>query len=418
MASYLFIKRPKFAIVISLVIILAGIISMMSLPLEEYPMITPPQVVVSASYPGASADVIEETIAQPVEAQLNGVENMIYMSSSSQDGSYSLRLYFAIGTDPDMAIIHVQNRLQLVTPRLPETVRRYGLTVDKRVGGPGLLMISINSPNNTYDPLYIANYASIYIKDELARIKGVSSISVFGSADYSMRIWLDATKMANLGVSVDDVSNAIQQQNTQIPAGELGVEPIKNKQMIKLTLRTHGRLKDVEEFENIIVKSNAVGGQIRIKDIAKVQLGAESYSYFSRLSGQNTAMVVVNQLPEANAIDLVKKVKARMAELSKSMPSGMEYEISRDETDFISESMTEVEHAILLSIGLVVLVTYLFLGSMRASLIPFFAIPVSLLGTFIVLSSLGMSINMLVLFGLVLAVGLVVDDAIVVLENA
>lgn len=418
MASYLFIKRPKFAIVISLVIILAGIISMMSLPLEEYPMITPPQVVVSASYPGASADVIEETIAQPVEAQLNGVENMIYMSSSSQDGSYSLRLYFAIGTDPDMAIIHVQNRLQLVTPRLPETVRRYGLTVDKLVGGPGLLMISINSPNNTYDPLYIANYASIYIKDELARIKGVSSISVFGSADYSMRIWLDATKMANLGVSVDDVSNAIQQQNTQIPAGELGVEPIKNKQMIKLTLRTHGRLKDVEEFENIIVKSNAVGGQIRIKDIAKVQLGAESYSYFSRLSGQNTAMVVVNQLPEANAIDLVKKVKARMAELSKSMPSGMEYEISRDETDFISESMTEVEHAILLSIGLVVLVTYLFLGSMRASLIPFFAIPVSLLGTFIVLSSLGMSINMLVLFGLVLAVGLVVDDAIVVLENA
>src|SRR5574344_361640 len=261
MASYLFIKRPKFAIVISLAIILAGIISMISLPLEEYPMITPPQVVVGANYPGASADVIEETIAQPIEAQLNGVEKMIYMTSSSQDGSYSLKLYFSIGSDPDLAVIHVQNRLQLVTPRLPEMARRYGLTVDKKVGGPGLLMMSINSPNNAYDPLFISNYASIYIKDELSRIKGVSSISVFGSADYSMRIWLDAQKMANLGVSVDDVSNAIQQQNTQIPAGELGVEPIKNKQMIKLTLRTHGRLKDVEEFENIIVKSNAVGGQ-------------------------------------------------------------------------------------------------------------------------------------------------------------
>src|SRR5574344_1143404 len=418
MASYLFIKRPKFAIVISLAIILAGIISMASLPLEEYPMITPPQVVVNANYPGASADVIEETIAQPIEAQLNGVEKMIYMTSSSQDGSYSLKLYFDIGADPDMAVIHVQNRLQLVTPRLPEMTRRYGLSVDKRVGGPGLLMISINSPNNLYDPLYISNYASIYIKDELARINGVSSVSVFGSADYSMRIWLDAQKMANLGVSTDDVSTAVQNQNTQIAAGEIGVEPLDKKQMIKLTLRTHGRLKDVKEFENIVIKSNAIGGEIKLKDIARIQLGAESYSYFSRLSGQNTAMIVVNQLPEANAIDLVKKIKARIGELSKSLPSGLQYEISRDETDFISESMTEVEHAIVLSIILVVLVTYLFLGTFRASIIPFCAIPVSLLGTFIVISGMGMSINMLVLFGLVLAVGLVVDDAIVVLENA
>ncbi len=413
----LFIKRPKLAIVISLAIMLAGMLMITALPLEEYPSITPPQVVVTATYAGASSDVIEDTIAAPVEAQLNGVENMIYMSSTSQNGQYQLTLYFEIGSDPDMAVVNVQNQLQLVTPRLPEEVRRYGLSVKKSTGGPGLMMISVNSPTGTYDSLYIANYASIFIKDELARIKGVGKVQVFGSKDYSMRIWLDAAKMANLGVSVSEVNSAIQSQNTQVPAGDLGVEPMKNKQMIKLTMRTKGRLKDVSEFENIIVRSKPDGSQIKLKDIARVELGAESYSYFSRIGGKDTAMISVSQLPEANAIDLSNKIRAKMEELSKSFPQGIEYKIQRDETEFVRESIKEVINAIGLAIVLVGIVTYMFLGSGRAALVPFCAIPVSLIGVFIFMNILGFSINLLILFGLVLAVGLVVDDAIVVLEN-
>ena len=413
----IFIKRPKLAIVISLAIMLAGMLMITALPLEEYPSITPPQVVVTATYAGASSDVIEDTIAAPVEAQLNGVEDMIYMSSTSQNGQYQLTLYFEIGSDPDMAVVNVQNQLQLVTPRLPEEVRRYGLSVKKSTGGPGLMMISVNSPTHTYDSLYVANYASIYIKDELARIKGIGKVSVFGSSDYSMRIWLDAGKMANLGVSVSEVNAAIQAQNTQVPAGDLGVEPMKNKQMIKLTMRTKGRLKDVKEFEDIIIRSKPDGSQIRLKDIAKVELGAESYSYFSRIGGKDTAMISISQLPEANAIDLSNKIRAKMAELSKSFPQGIEYKIQRDETDFVRESIKEVINAIALAIVLVGIVTYMFLGSARAALIPFCAIPVSLIGVFIFMNILGFSVNLLILFGLVLAVGLVVDDAIVVLEN-
>lgn len=413
----LFIKRPKLAIVISLVIMLAGMLMITTLPLEEYPSITPPQVVVSATYAGASSDVIESTIAAPVEAQLNGVEDMIYMSSTSRNGSYELTLFFEIGSDPDMAVVNVQNNLQLVTPRLPEEVKRYGLTVRKTTGGPGLMMIAINSPSGTYDSLYVANYASIYIKDELARIKGVGKVAVFGSADYSMRIWLDATKMANLGVSVSEVNAAIQAQNIQAPAGDLGVEPMVNKQLIKLTMRTKGRLQTPEEFENIVVRSKPDGSQVKIKDIGRVELGAESYSYFSRIGGRQSAIISVSQLPEANAVDLSNKIRKKMEELSKSFPQGIEYKIQRDETEFVRESINEVIHAIGLAVILVGIVTYLFLGSGRAALIPFCAIPVSLIGVFIFMNLLGFSINLLILFALVLAVGLVVDDAIVVLEN-
>ena len=312
----IFIKRPKLAIVISLVIMLAGMLMITMLPLEEYPSITPPQVVVSATYSGASSDVIESTIAAPIEAQLNGVEDMIYMSSTSRNGSYELTLYFNIGSDPDMAVVNVQNNLQLVTPRLPEEVKRYGLTVRKTTGGPGLMMIAINSPSGTYDSLYVANYASIYIKDELARIKGVGKVAVFGSADYSMRIWLDAAKMANLGVSVSEVNAAIQAQNIQAPAGDLGVEPMKNKQMIKLTMRTQGRLEDPEEFENIIVRSKPDGSQIRLKDIARVELGAESYTSSVTIADKSAAMISIAQLPEANTIDLVNRVEKKMKELN------------------------------------------------------------------------------------------------------
>ena len=417
MANHLFIRRPKFAIVISLVIVLAGIISMLGLPLEEYPSISPTQVVVSASYPGASADVVEATIAAPLEAKINGVENMMYMTSESQNGSYSLTIFFNVGTDPDMAVINVQNRLQLVTPRLPETVRRYGLTVRKSTGGPGIMLIAMDSKDDIYDPLYVANYASIYIKDELERVKGVSSASVFGSSDYAIRVWLDSSKMSSLDISVTDVNNAISAQNAQVPAGDIGVEPLTEKQMVKLTLRTQGRLKEVQEFENIVIKSKLDGSQVLLKDIAKVELGSESYSYSATKDGKKVAMISIKQLSEANAIDLSKKLTAKMKVLEKKFPPGMEYEIVRDETTFVMASIHEVVEAIFIAILLVTLVCYLFLGSMRASLVPFFAIPVSLVGTFIFISMLGFSINLLMLFGMVLAVGLVVDDAIVVLEN-
>ena len=413
----LFIKRPKLAIVISLAILLAGILMIKTLPLEEYPSITPPQVVVSATYAGASSDVIESTIAAPVEAQLNGVQNMIYMSSTSQNGSYKLTLYFEVGSDPDMAVVNVQNQLQLVTPRLPEEVRRYGLSVRKSTGGPGLMMISVNSPHGSYDSLFVSNYADIFIKDELARIKGVGTVSVFGSSSYSMRIWLDADKMATYGLSTTDVTTAIQSQNIQSPAGDLGVEPMKDKQLIKLTMRTKGRLKDAKEFENIIIKSLPNGAQVRLKDVARVDLGAESYSNFSRISGKNSAIIPVSQLPEANAIDLSNKIRKKMEELSKTFPKDIEYRIQHDETEFVRESIHEVISAVALAVLLVSLVTYLFLGTARAAFIPFAAIPVSLIGVFIFMNIFGFSINLLILFGLVLAVGLVVDDAIVVLEN-
>ena len=323
----LFIRRPKLAIVISLAILLAGILMIKALPLEEYPSITPPQVVVTATYAGASSDVIESTIAAPVEAQLNGVEDMIYMTSTSQNGSYKLTLYFEVGSDPDMAVVNVQNQLQLVTPRLPEEVRRYGLSVKKSTGGPGLLLISVNSPHNSYDQLFISNYADIYIK------------------------------------------------------------------------------------------SLPNGSQVRLKDVARVELGAESYSYFSRISGNNSAIITVSQLPEANAIDLSNKIQKRLEELSKTFPKDIEYKVQHDETEFVRESIHEVISAVALAVLLVSIVTYMFLGTARAAFIPFCAIPVSLIGVFIFMHLFGFSINLLILFGLVLAVGLVVDDAIVVLEN-
>ena len=417
MAGNLFIRRPKFAIVISLAIILAGLISMTTLPLEEYPSITPPQVIVNATYAGASSDVITSTIAAPVELQLNGIENMIYMTSESQNGSYKLTLFFEVGTDPDMALVNVQNRLQLVTPRLPEEVRRYGLTVRKSTGGPGCLMLSLTSPNGTYNSLFLANYATMYVKDELARVKGVGNINVFGAGDYSMRIWLKPDKMASLGVSTSDISAAITAQNTQTPAGNIGVEPMESPQMMKFTLRTKGRLAEVSEFENIVVKSNVDGSNVLLKDVARVELGAELYSSSATIGGNECAMISIAQLPEANTIDLVNRIEDRMQTLSKSFPKDIVYHVQYDDTEFVRESIHEVISAIILAIVLVSAVTYMFLGTARASLIPFCAIPVSLIGVFIFMALLGFSINLLILFGLVLAVGLVVDDAIVVLEN-
>ena len=417
MAGNLFIKRPKFAIVISIAIILAGLISLTTLPLEEYPSITPPQVIVTATYSGASSDVIQSTIAAPVELQLNGIEDMIYMESESKNGSYELTIYFNVGADADMALVNVQNRLQLVQPRLPEEVKRYGLTVQKSTGGAGVLYMALTSPNGTYDSLFLANYATLYLKDELARTKGCGRVQIFGAGDYSMRIWLKPDKMASLGVSASEISAAINVQNTQAPAGNIGVEPFETPQMMKFTLRTKGRLKDVKEFENIIVKSNIDGSNIRLKDVARVELGAENYSSTVRVGDSSVAIIAIAQLPDANTIDLVNRIEKKMEVLSKKFPNDIKYEVQYDTTEFVRESIKEVISAILLAVLLVSAVTYLFLGTARAALIPFFAIPVSLIGVFIFMALMGFSINLLILFGLVLAVGLVVDDAIVVLEN-
>ena len=417
MKENFFVKRPKFAIVISIAIILAGLLCLTTLPLEEYPSITPPQVIVNATYAGANADVITSTIAAPVELQLNGVENMLYMTSESSNGMYKLTIYFEVGSNPDMNLVNVQNQLQLVTPRLPEEVRRYGLTVRKSTGGGGCLFIGLRSPNGTYDSLYLANYASMFIKDELARTKGSAGVAVYGAGDYSMRIWLKPDKMASLGISTTDINNAIQSQNVQSPAGNIGTEPMEVPQMMKFTLKTKGRLKTVEEFENIVIKANKDGSNVKIKDVARVELGAESYNVRSMVEGRESAIIAVTQLPDANTIDLVNKINKKMKILSKKFPNDMEYHIQYDVTEFVRESIREVVGAILLAILLVSAVTYLFLGTARAAFIPFCAIPVSLIGVFIFMSTIGFSINLLILFGLVLAVGLVVDDAIVVLEN-
>lgn len=417
MAGNLFVRRPKLAMIISLVIILAGLITMVNLPIEEYPSITPPQVIVSATYSGASSDVIATTVAAPIELQLNGVENMIYMSSDSMNGSYKLTLYFAVGSDPDMALVNVQNQLQLVTPRLPEEVKKYGLTVKKSTGGPGVLMIALRSPHQTYNSLFLANYATRFLKDEIARIKGVGEVNIFGAGEYAMRIWLKPDKMASLGISTSDISAAIQAQNIQSPAGNLGGEPMITPQVMKYTLKTKGRLKTPEEFENIIIKSNPDGANVKIKDVARVELGANTYTSTSRVDGKRIAIISVSQLPNANAIDLANNIKAKMEILSKTFPPDMTWSVQYDNTEFVRESIHEVISAIILAIILVSIVTYLFLGTARAAFIPFCAIPVSLIGVFIFMGMLGFSINLLILFGLVLAVGLVVDDAIVVLEN-
>lgn len=417
MAGNLFIKRPKFAIVISLAIILAGLISLTTLPLEEYPSITPPQVIVNATYSGASSDVIASTIAAPVELQLNGIEDMLYMSSESKNGSYQLTIYFNVGADPDMALVNVQNQLQLVQPRLPEEVKRYGLTVKKSTGGAGCLYLALTSPNKTYNSLFLANYATLYLKDELARTKGCGQVQIFGAGDYSMRVWLKPDRMASLGVSASDINAAITSQNTQSPAGNIGVEPMENPQVMKFTLRTKGRLKTVEEFENIIVKSNRDGSNVKIKDVARVELGAENYSSTVSVGDNDVAIISISQLPEANTIDLVNQIQKKMKTLSKKFPNDMDYSTHYDTTEFVRESIHEVISAIVLAIALVSAVTYMFLGTARAAFIPFCAIPVSLIGVFIFMAMMGFSINLLILFGLVLAVGLVVDDAIVVLEN-
>ncbi len=417
MFSKFFIDRPRFAIVLSLVIVLVGLICLKVLPLEEYPDITPPQVVVSATYSGASSEVVESTVAQPIEAQVNGVEDMLYMTSTSSNGTYQLNVFFKTGTDPDMALVNVQNRVSLATPRLPSDVQRYGLTTKRSTQGAGLVMYAIYSPDNSKDKVEVSNYASIYLKDELARIDGVGEVGVYGARDYSIRIWLDADKMAALNVSPLEIQNAVQGQNTQIPAGDIGAEPLVNKHPMKITLKTTGRLTTPEQFANIIIRSNPDGSAIRLQDVSRVELAGERYSSLGRLDGQEITVLSVMQLSDANAIQVANDCNKKMEEMSQGFPDGISYRVLHDTTETIKESLEEVVKAIVLAVILVTLVVYLFLGDWRASIIPFVSIPVSLLGTLGIFAICGFSINTLTLFGFVLAVGTVVDDSIVVVEN-
>lgn len=414
---FFFIRKPRFALVISVCIVILGIISMMSLKQESYPDVTPPQVQVSASYQGASAEVIESSIATVLENKLNGVEDMTYMTSTSYDGSYSLTLYFKVGSDKNVNLMNVQNRIQQVQSQLPEEVQRTGVTAVSRTSGSGAIILTLYPEAGNWNQLDLTNYGSIYIKDELKRIDGVADVNVYGAGDYSMRIWLDPQKMAGLNVSTSDIKAAVTSQNTQITAGALGQLPTDEKQALQITLKTRGRLDNVKDFENIIIRSNSDGSNVKLKDIAKVELGASSYSNLGLVNGKPSAVVMISQLPDANVINLSKNVKAKVNELNSKMSNGIKIMYVKDDANYIQESMREVEFTILLTALIVVVIIFLFLGDGMATLVPCITIPVSLVGTFFALKAAGMSINLLTLFALVLAVGVVVDDAIVVIEN-
>lgn len=414
---FFFIRKPRFALVISICIVIVGMIAMLGLKQESYPDVTPPQIQVSASYMGASAEVVESSVATILENKLNGVENLTYMSSNSYDGTYILNMYFKVGSDKNVNLMNVQNRIQQVQSQLPEDVQRTGVTAISRTAGSGALILTLYPESGHWSQLDLTNYGSIYIKDELKRVDGVADVEVYGAGDYSMRIWLDPQKMAGLNVSTSEVKAAINAQNTQIAAGSLGALPTDEEHALQLTLKTKGRLNDVKEFENIIIRSNMDGSNVKIKDIARVELGAQTYQNLGLVGGKPSAVVVVSQQPDANIINMSKGVHAKVDELNARLTNGIKIITIKDDADYIHESMKEVEFTILLTGIIVVLIIFLFLGDGMATLVPCATIPVSLIGTFFALKAMDMSINLLSLFALVLAVGVVVDDAIVVIEN-
>ncbi|WP_010489956.1 efflux RND transporter permease subunit [Pseudomonas sp. S9] len=415
--SQFFIKRPIFAAVLSLLILIAGAISLFQLPISEYPEVVPPTVVVRTSFPGANPKVIGETVASPLEQAITGVEGMLYMSSqATSDGALTLTITFALGTDLDNAQVQVQNRVTRTMPTLPTEVQRLGVTVDK--ASPDLTMVvHLTSPDNRYDMLYLSNYAALNVKDELARLDGVGDVQLFGLGNYSLRVWLDHNKVASRNLTATDVVNAIREQNRQVAAGSLGAPPTAGDNSFQLSINTQGRLVTEEEFENIIIRAGENGEITRLRDIARVELGSSKYALRSLLNNKPAVAIPVFQRPGSNAIDISDSVRARMAELKKSFPQGMDYEIVYDPTIFVRGSIEAVVHTLLEAIVLVVLVVILFLQTWRASIIPLAAVPVSLIGTFAVMHLFGFSLNALSLFGLVLAIGIVVDDAIVVVEN-
>ncbi|MBS4773158.1 MAG: efflux RND transporter permease subunit [Proteobacteria bacterium] len=415
MFSRIFIERPRFAMVISIVLTLAGVISIFSLPIALYPEITPPEVVVSASYPGASAEVVARTIGIPLEEEINGVEDMLYMSSSSENSKYSLTVTFKVGVDRDMAQVKVQNRIQQAQSKLPTEVTRQGLTVRSRSSNI-LGFITVGSPKGTHTPLELADYVQNNIKNNLARVYGVGEVNVY-SSKLSMRVWLDADKITALNLPLSSITAAIESQNYQPSLGSVGAMPGDGTQQMVYTLQTQGRVNEVEDFSNIIIRTAEQGGLVYLKDVARIEIGEESYHAVSKFNNAPNVAIAINQLAGANALDAMEAVKNEMARLAQNFPDDMNYMVGYDSTDYIRASIEEVVFTLILTFVLVVFVCYIFLQDWRATLVPSLTIPVSIFATFAVMLALGYSINMLTLFGLVLAIGLVVDDAIVVVER-
>ncbi|WP_313699086.1 multidrug efflux RND transporter permease subunit OqxB [Pantoea sp.] len=415
--SRFFIDRPIFAAVLSILIFVTGVISIPLLPISEYPDVVPPSVQVRAEYPGANPKVIADSVATPLEEAINGVENMMYMKSvAGSDGVLVTTVTFRPGTDPDQAQVQVQNRVAQAEARLPEDVRRLGVTTQKM--SPTLtLVVHMFSPNNTYDSLYLRNYATLKVKDELARLPGVGQIQIFGAGEYAMRIWLDPNKVAARGLTASDVVTAMQEQNVQVSAGQLGAEPLKKQSDFLLSINTQGRLESEQEFGDIILKTSEDGSLVRLRDVARIEMGSGSYALRSQLNNKDAVGIGIFQAPGANAIDLSNAVRAKMDELATRFPNDVKWAAPYDPTVFVRDSIKAVVQTLLEAVILVVLVVILFLQTWRASIIPLLAVPVSIVGTFSVLYLLGFSLNTLSLFGLVLAIGIVVDDAIVVVEN-
>ena len=417
MFSAFFISRPKFALVISIVISLAGFIALSVLPIEEFPDVAPPQVQVTANYTGANATAVEQSVAAPIEDKVNGVDDMLYMSSNSNnDGTYTLTVTFDVGTNPDIAAVNIQNRVATATAQLPSEVTRSGVTTKKQSSSL-LMVITLLSPKQSRDALFLSNYASINIQDSLSRIKGVGSVSQFGPLDYGMRVWLDPDRLTSLNLTTADVSNAISSQNVQATAGQLGAPPYDTRSHFQLTIQAKGRLKTVEEFGNIVLRANADGSFIRLKDVARIELGSQNYGSTTTLNNSPAAAIGIYQSPGANALDVANKIYAELERLEKRFPPDVEYNIVYDTTLSVRASVQEVVTTLFMTFALVVAVTFLFLADWRSTLIPTLAIPVSLIGTFAFLYLFGFSINTITLFAIILAIGVVVDDSIVVVEN-
>jgi len=412
-----FIHHPVFAIVVSLIILIAGGVSILSLPIAQYPEITPPTIQVSAMYTGANAETVEQTVAAPIEQQVNGAENMLYMQSQSgSDGSYSLTCTFKVGTNKDIASVDVQNRVTQANPSLPAEVVQSGVTVLKRSSNI-VLIITLTSPDKTYDDLFLSNYATVFITDELGRVPGVGQASMaIGKRDYAMRFWVKPDELAQLGVTSSDIVQSINDQNVQAAVGGFGLPPAPKGEMFQYSANVKGRLTDVKEFENIIVRTRPDGSILRLSDVSRADLGAQDYQSSARYNGTPAASILVYQLPDANALDVAKAVEAKMATLAKAFPPGLRYDIALDTTQFVTASIRDVLKTLFEAMALVAVVVFVFLGNFRATLIPMLAVPVSLVGTFAAFVVLGFSINLLTLFAMILAIGLVVDDAIVVVE--
>ncbi len=414
--SQFFINRPIVAMVIAILTVVVGIVSALTLPVAQFPAIVPPEIQVTAVYPGADAQTLEQSVSTPLEEQITGVDNMNYMQSvNASSGTASITVDFDVKTDPNIDQVLTQLRTAQAQPQLPAEVNTAGLLIQKSLSAP-LMLVALNSPKGTYDNTFLANYANINLIDELTRVPGIARVQIFGAGPYAMRIWVKPDQLAKLGVTVPQIIQALQTQNNVNPAGQVGGEPSPPGQQFTYSMRAQGRLTTPEEFGDIILRSNPDGSNLKLKDVARMEMGAQSYGLTGRYNGKPAAVMAIYQLPGSNAVDAADAVRAKMTDLSKRFPQDLIYTVSLDTTAAVTAGMKEIFYTLLEALGLVVLVVYIFLQGWRATLIPLLAVPVSLIGTFVVFPMLGFSINTLSLFGLVLAIGLVVDDAIVVVE--